>query len=87
MMWSTYSGCVEAVEYLHSMGISHGGAFVSSPAFCVAEADTHTDLDLSNFVLGLPEFSTLTETEVVSKLFSDPKRNVTKVKMKDGMPP
>jgi len=44
------------------------------------------DLDLSNFVLSRPDFSTFAETEVVHKLFSDPKGNVTKVKTKDGSP-
>jgi serine/threonine protein kinase len=44
------------------------------------------DLDLSNFVLARPDFSTFAETEVVRKLFSDPKGNVTKVKTKDGSP-
>ena len=44
------------------------------------------DLDLSNFVLAKPDFSTFAETEVVRKLFSDPKGNVTKVKTKDGSP-
>jgi hypothetical protein len=41
------------------------------------------DLDLSNFVLTRPDFSTFAETEVVRKLFSDPKGNV---KTKDGSP-
>lgn len=44
------------------------------------------DLDLSNFVLAMPDFSTFAETDVVRKLFSDPKGNVTKAKTKDGSP-
>lgn len=34
-----FKQCIETVEYVHSMGISHGGMFVLSPALCVVEAD------------------------------------------------
>jgi serine/threonine protein kinase len=34
-----FKQCVETVEYVHSMGISHGGMSVLSPALCVVEAD------------------------------------------------
>ncbi|KAF2105293.1 kinase-like domain-containing protein [Lophiotrema nucula] len=60
--------CVEAVEYLHSRGISHG------------------DLDLANLVLALPDFSGLTEADVISKLLPDPKGCIIPIKMKDGTP-
>ncbi|KAK3942684.1 kinase-like domain-containing protein [Diplogelasinospora grovesii] len=63
-----FKQCVEAVEYLHSLGISHG------------------DLDLSKFVLALPDLSTLTEAALVSKLWPPPKGTVNPVKMKDGSP-
>lgn len=42
------------------------------------------DLDLSNIVPALPDFSHLSETDVISKLTHDPEKMVLTVRMKDG---
>jgi hypothetical protein len=41
---------------------------------------------LANYVLSLPDFSALSEVEIVSKLVPNPKDSASPVKMKDGLP-
>ena len=80
MLSTLFKQCVGTVEYVHSTDISHGGMSVLSPALCVIEAGSVADLDLSNSALARPDFSTFAEIEVVCKLFTDLKRNVTKIR-------